>query len=101
MLVVFEAFYLLNARSIYGSVLSRDGLYGNPYVPLTIGMVLGTQGLFTYTEVMQTLFHTTDIEGLAWLRIVGIGALLFLLVEFEKYVFRIILKTRTRDVNMK
>jgi len=100
MLVVFEAFYVLNARSFYGSVLSRKGFFGNPYVLLTIGIVLGIQGLFTYTEVMQTLFHTTRIDELAWLRIVGIGAVIFLLVEFEKYVFRIILKLRARDVNL-
>jgi magnesium-transporting ATPase (P-type) len=100
MLVVFEAFYVLNARSFYGSVLSRQGFFGNPYILLTIGMVLGIQGLFTYTEVMQTLFHTTGIDGLAWLRIVGIGAAIFLLVEFEKYVFRIILKPRTPDLKI-
>jgi magnesium-transporting ATPase (P-type) len=100
MLVVFEAFYVLNARSFYGSVLSRQGFFGNPYILLTIGMVLGIQGLFTYTEVMQTLFHTTGIDGLAWLRIVGIGSVIFLLVEFEKYVFRIILKPRTPDLKI-
>ncbi|MFZ1745212.1 MAG: cation-transporting P-type ATPase [Nitrospirales bacterium] len=100
MLVVFEAFYLLNARSFYGSVLSRKGLLGNPYVPLTIGMVFGIQGLFTYTDVMQTLFHTTGIDGLAWLRIVGIGAVIFLLVELEKSVFRIILKLRNPDLKI-
>lgn len=98
MLVVFEAFYLVNARSFYGSVLSRQGFFGNPYVPLTIGMVLCVQGLFTYTEVMQTLFHTTGIDGLAWLRIVGIGAVIFLLVEFEKYVFRMMLRLKNPDL---
>ncbi|MDH4359866.1 MAG: cation-transporting P-type ATPase [Nitrospirota bacterium] len=100
MLVVFEAYYILNARFFYGSVLSREGLFGNPYVPLTIGLVLAMQGLFTYTEMMQTLFHTTGIDGLAWLRIVGIGAIIFILVEFEKYLFRIILKLRTPDVRV-
>ncbi len=98
MLVVFEAFYVLNARSFYGSVLSRKGFLGNPYVLLTIGMVLGIQGLFTYTGIMQTLFHTTGIDELAWLRILGIGAVIFFLVEFEKYVFRTIVNPWTRDV---
>ncbi|GJL59804.1 MAG: cation-transporting P-type ATPase [Nitrospirales bacterium] len=100
MLVVFESFYLLNARSFYGSVLSRQGLLGNPYVPLTIGIVLGIQGLFTYTEVMQTLFHTTGLHALAWVRIVGICAVIFFLVELEKYVFRIFLKLRTHDLKI-
>jgi hypothetical protein len=67
---------------------------------MTIAIVLVIQGLFTYTEVMQTLFHSTGIDGLAWLRIVGIGAVIFLLVEFEKYVFRVILKLRHTDVKI-
>ncbi|MDR4495648.1 MAG: cation-transporting P-type ATPase [Nitrospirales bacterium] len=99
MLVVFEACYLWNARSFYGSVLSQKGLFGNPYIPLTIGMVLGIQGLFTYTEVMQTLFHTTGLPAFAWVRIVAIGLAIFLLVEFEKYVWRIILRRRISHMN--
>jgi len=99
-LVVFEAFYVLNARSFYGSVLSREGLFGNPYVLFTIGIVLTMQGLFTYAEVMHTLFHTTGIEGVAWMRIVGIGAMIFLLVELEKYVFRVVLNRRIPNVKI-
>ena len=100
MLVIFEAFYILNARFFYGSVLSRQGLLGNPYVPLTIGIVLVMQGLFTYTEVMHTLFQTTGIDVLAWMRIVGIGAVIFFLVELEKYVFRAFLQKETPEMNL-
>ena len=99
-LVVFEGFYVLNARFFYGSVLSREGFFGNPYVLLTIGIVLGMQGLFTYTDVMQALFHTTEISVNAWVRIVGIGVVIFILVEFEKYVFRTILNSRTPNVKI-
>jgi calcium-translocating P-type ATPase len=99
-LVVFEAFYVLNARSFYGSALSREGLFGNPYILFTIGIVLTMQGLFTYAEVMHTLFHTTGIEGVAWMRIVGIGAMIFLLVELEKYVFRVVLNRRISKVKI-
>jgi magnesium-transporting ATPase (P-type) len=99
-LVVFEAFYLLNARSLHSSVLSREGVLGNLYVPLAIGIVLLMQGLFTYADVMQILFHTTEIDGWAWLRIVGIGGVIFLLVEFEKYLFRTIRQFRNSDVKI-
>ena len=99
MLVVFEAFYLLNARSFYGSVLSRKGLFDNPYVPLTISLVLTIQGLFTYTDVMQTLFHTTELSVAAWGRIAAIGLVIFSMVELEKYVWRIGLKRR--NLNLK
>jgi magnesium-transporting ATPase (P-type) len=87
-LVVFEAFYLLNARSLHSSVLSREGVLGNLYVPLAIGIVLLMQGFFTYTGVMNTLFGTTGISAGDWLRIVGVGLLIFLVVESEKYLYR-------------
>ena len=96
MLVVFEAFYLLNARFFTGSVLSREGVLGNPFVPLAIGIVLLMQGLFTYTDVMHTLFHTTGISVWDWVRIDCIGLFIFLVVEFEKYIFRNFLVTKTQ-----
>lgn len=91
-LVVFEAYYLLNTTFFYASVLSRDGLLGNLYVPLAIGIVLTMQILFTYTDVMQTLFETTEIGVWSWVRIVGIGALIFFLIELEKYLLRIVVR---------
>ena len=91
-LVMFEAYYLANTRFFYASVLSRVGLFGNLYVPLAIGIVLTMQILFTYTHVMQTLFETTGIDGLAWIRIVSMGALIFFLIEIEKYLIRTIVK---------
>ena len=87
-LVVFEAYYLLNTRFFYDSVLSREGSLGNVYVPLAIGVVLAMQMLFTYTESMQTLFATTGIDGWAWLRIGSVGALIFFVIESEKYLLR-------------
>jgi magnesium-transporting ATPase (P-type) len=87
-LVVFEAFYLINTRFFYDSVLSRKGLSGNRYIPLAIGVLITLQALFTYTDVMNTLFETTSIHGWAWVRIIGVGALIFFLVELEKYVLR-------------
>ena len=87
-LVVFEAFYLINTRFFYDSVLSRKGLSGNRYIPLAIGILITLQALFTYTDVMNTLFETTSIHGWAWVRIIGVGALIFFLVELEKYVLR-------------
>ncbi len=87
-LVVFEAFYLLNARFFYDSVLSRKGFTGNPYIPLTIGIVLAMQVLFTYTGFMQVLFDTTAIDVFSWLRIFLVGAIIFLIIEGEKFLLR-------------
>jgi hypothetical protein len=37
---------------------------------------------------MNTLFGTTGISVWDWLRIVGVGLFIFLVVEFEKYFYR-------------
>lgn len=87
-LVVFEIFYLINARFFYRSVLSREGLLGNPFIPLSIGIILLFQGLFTYAGPMETLFGTSPISFWDWMRIDSIGLGIFLIVELEKAVLR-------------
>jgi hypothetical protein len=37
---------------------------------------------------MNTLFGTTGISAWDWLRIVGVGLFIFLVVESEKYLYR-------------
>ncbi|MGS7337965.1 cation transporting ATPase C-terminal domain-containing protein, partial [Enterobacter kobei] len=54
--VMCEIFYLLNSRSIFGSVLSRDGLLGNRVVLLTIAACIVLQMLFTYAPPLQQVF---------------------------------------------
>ncbi|MDQ2694284.1 MAG: HAD-IC family P-type ATPase, partial [Pseudomonadota bacterium] len=83
-LVMFEAFYLLNTRYLTAPVLSRQGLLGNRYMLLAIALVLVFQLLFTYAGPMQRLFGTTALDAGAWLRIVLVGASVFMLVELEK-----------------
>lgn len=85
-LVMFEVYYLLNTRYLTTSVLSRQGLLGNPYVLGAIILVLFFQVLFTYTGPMQQLFGTAALDGLTWVRIVLTGGLVFVLVELEKWV---------------
>jgi magnesium-transporting ATPase (P-type) len=87
-LVVAEAFYLLNSRFLTASVLNFRGLVSNRWVPLSIGLVLFFQLLFTYTPLMQTFFRTTAIDAAAWMRIFAAGFLVFLLVELEKWLLR-------------
>ncbi|WP_432472916.1 cation-transporting P-type ATPase [Amphritea sp. HPY] len=83
-LVVLEVFYLFNARYLTAPVLNRSGLTGNRYVLYAIAMVMLFQFLFTYLPLMQQFFHTAAISGTAWLRILMLGVILFLLVELEK-----------------
>ncbi len=87
-LVVFETFYLLNTRFITAASSGRRGLTGNPYVLLTITLVLGFQMLFTYVPVMQTLFATSALTATDWLRIIAVASSVYVLVEIEKYWLR-------------
>ena len=86
--VIYEIVYLFNCRYLIASVCSREGLLGNRYVLLAAGLLLILQLLFTYWPVMQQLFDTAALDAAAWGRIAALSLLLFLLIEFEKYVLR-------------
>ena len=87
-LVMGELFYLFNCRSLSGSILSRDGLFGNPRVLQAIGLLLVLQFLFTHLPFAHALFHTADIDALTWLCAIAAGILLLLVVELEKSFWR-------------
>jgi magnesium-transporting ATPase (P-type) len=87
-LVMGEIFYLFNCRLLTAPVLSRDGLLGNRYVPMTIAILFGLQLLFTYVPVMQDLFHTAPLDLAAWGQILTFGVFVLLAVEVEKWVYR-------------
>jgi magnesium-transporting ATPase (P-type) len=87
-LVMFEIFYLFNSRYITASVFNWEGLTGNRYVLLAIGILLGFQLGFTYLKPMQSLFGTTDIELNIWLPIVLVASTVLFLVELEKFLVR-------------
>lgn len=87
-LVMFEIFYLFNARYIQDSVFNWQGLSGNRYVLIAIMILLLFQLAFTYFGPMQILFGTTAIEPENWLRIVLVSSSVLFLVELEKYFIR-------------
>jgi magnesium-transporting ATPase (P-type) len=83
-LVVGEIAYLFNCRSLTGSALGRATLSGNPYIWLTVCVLVVFQLLFTYLPVMATLFGTAGLDVAAWGRILAFGVVLFLVMEMEK-----------------
>jgi len=87
-LVMFEIFYLFNSRYITASVFNREGLTGNRYVLIAIGILIIFQLGFTYLSPMQTLFGTTGIDVTMWLHIVLVASSVLFLVELEKAVIR-------------
>jgi magnesium-transporting ATPase (P-type) len=88
-LVMFEVFYLFNTRYILASVISVKGLTGNRFVLIAIALVIVLQLLFTYTPLMQRLFHTAALGWDTWLYILVVAFSVFILVELEKLLFRI------------
>ena len=88
-LVIIEMFYLLNTRFLTVPVFSRAGLLGNPYVPLVIFLLVLAQIGFIYGEPLHAVFGTESIGLGSWLRSLGVGLLVLLLVELEKTVIRV------------
>ncbi len=88
-LVMFQAVYLLNSRFLLAPAWPHQALRGNPYVPLSIALIVGLQLLFTYAPFMQKLFHTAALGVDAWVRIVLIATSIYVIVEIEKWLVRV------------
>jgi Ca2+-transporting ATPase len=83
-IIVIEAFYLLNCRSLTRSMFSL-GLFSNLWVHLGIATMMAVQLLFTYLPVMNRVFHSAPLSGQSWLRILAAGAIVYIVVEIEKW----------------
>ena len=83
-LVLFEIFYLFNARFLHTSAFTPGSLTGNRYVPLAIGALLVLQLAFTYLPPMQALFSTQPFPPERWVAILAVACSVFFLVELER-----------------
>lgn len=83
--IVVEAFYLLNARSLTRTVFSV-GVFSNRWIWAGLAGIAFAQILFTYAPFMNRLFHTAPVRAEAWLYIAATGLLAFAVVEFEKWI---------------
>jgi magnesium-transporting ATPase (P-type) len=90
-IVMVEVFYLLNCRSLTRSFFSLS-VFSNLWLVGGVVAMLAAQLLFTYAPFMNKLFHSAPISGLAWLKIIGVGLIVFVAVEFKKW-----LDARQRD----
>ena len=84
-IVMVEAFYLLNCRSLSRSIFAL-GIFSNWWVILGIGSIIAVQLLFTYTPVMNVLFHSAPISVESWVRILVVAVIAFAAVELEKWI---------------
>jgi magnesium-transporting ATPase (P-type) len=89
-LVVGEMAYLFNCRYLLAPIRNWHDFTGNGYVLITIGVLVVIQAIFTYVPFMQSMFGVVALEAAAWVRIIGFGVLLFVAVEVEKMLIRIL-----------
>lgn len=85
LIVVVELFYLFNCRSLTQSMFTI-GVFSNLWVIGGSIAMIGLQILFTYSPLMNRLFHSAPISLEAWLKITGIAVGIFMIVEFEKWI---------------
>lgn len=87
-LIIGEIVYLFNSRYIKESSLSLKGFRATPQVWGATAAVLVMQMPFTYLPLMQGVFGTEALGLHDWIRILAVGAALFLIVEAEKVLTR-------------
>jgi magnesium-transporting ATPase (P-type) len=83
-IVLVETLYLFNCRALNRPCFSH-GFFANRWAFGGAAAMVVAQLLFTYTPVMNRLFHTAPISVESWLRILGVAAAVFMIVETEKW----------------
>jgi magnesium-transporting ATPase (P-type) len=88
MVVVAEVWYLFNVRRFTASGFSIETFIGNRVALAASVLLLLLQLVFLYVPGMNTLFGTAPIGVDTWGVIVGLGAMIFVVVEAEKWLWR-------------
>jgi len=83
-LVFGQIFYLFNSRFLVASALRPKSFLTNRVVWIAVGALLLLQLGFVYLPFMNTWFGSAPLEARHWLVPVGIGAVIFLIVEAKK-----------------
>ncbi len=85
-IVVMEIFYLFNVRYIHGSSLTWQGVLGTRAVLISVCTAVIAQFAFTYVPFMQKIFKTEPISILDGALILGVGVVVLIAVEMEKWL---------------
>ncbi len=85
--VMIQLFYVFNCRSLTQS-LNTVGWFSNPWVYAGTAAMVVLQLVFTYAPFMNNLFDTAPIDASAWIPIVVIGFLAFVIIELVKWIGR-------------
>lgn len=89
LLVMIEAFYLMNCRFLTQCILTKRIFVGSAPSLLAIFSVILLQVIFTYLPVSQKIFGLESIGSYDWMFIIIMALPILLIVEMEKYIWRI------------
>jgi magnesium-transporting ATPase (P-type) len=84
-IVMIGITYLLNCRSLTESLI-RIGLFSNKYIIIGIMIMVSLQITYTYLPEMNFLFKSAPISLEAWMMIIVISIVSFLIIEIEKWM---------------
>jgi calcium-translocating P-type ATPase len=94
-LVVMEIFHLFFIRNIYGTSLTWKAVTGTKVVWGSVICVIVAQFAITYLPPLQALFSTVSVPFMDGFIIVGVGVMLFAIIEIEKQ-----LRLRLREIRI-
>jgi P-type Ca2+ transporter type 2C len=84
-LVAGQLFYLFNCRKMHEPSIGK-GFFNNKYAFYAVGILIVLQLVFTYAPFMNEWFATSPHRAWYWVYPVTGGFVVFLVVEFEKFV---------------
>ena len=87
-LVAGQITYLFNCRRWQATMLSREAVFSNRWAWLSASLLVLMQLAFTYAPPFQAVFGTESLPAVYWTVCILFGALMFLLVEAEKWITR-------------
>lgn len=86
-IIVGEIFYLFSSRALLRPAWAVP-VFSNMWLWAGIGAMLLVQFAFAHTPLINRVFHSAPLDGVAWARVVAAGAAIFVIVELEKGIRR-------------
>lgn len=91
-LVALEIFHLFFIRNMYGTSLTWKAISGTRVIWIAVIAVAIGQIAITYVPWLQIIFETQAINVLDGLLIIGVGVIMFCIIEIEKQIRLKVLK---------
>lgn len=85
-LVIMEIFYLFSVRSLRARSWTVASILGTKAVFIAVTVVLLLQVVFTYAPFMQLFFDTRPMSATMIGIVLGVGVVVFLILELEKWL---------------